>query len=98
MKFGQKRGHTVYTIECYTKEYGLSIKEITEKFNQIIENAWKDINQQCLKPTPVLVDILLPIVNLARIMEVTYKDGDGFTYPQYLKDIFPTLFINQISI
>ncbi|KAK2640239.1 hypothetical protein Ddye_028034 [Dipteronia dyeriana] len=97
-KFGQKRGHVICTVECYMKEYGLSMKEITEKFNLIIENAWKDINQECLKPTTVLVDILLPIINLARLMEVTYKDGDGFTYPAYLKDIISTLFIDPIPI
>ena len=74
------------------------MEEITEKFNLIFENAWKDINQECLKPTPVSMEILLRIVNLARLVEVTYKDGDGFTHPQHFKDMISTLFIDQMPI
>ncbi|KAK3182688.1 hypothetical protein Dsin_029974 [Dipteronia sinensis] len=97
-KFGEKRDHVACTVECYMKDYGLWMEEITEKFNLIFENAWKDINQECLKPTPVSMEILLRIVNLARAVEVTYKDGDGFTHPPHLKDAISTLFIDQMPI
>ncbi|KAK2639900.1 hypothetical protein Ddye_027695 [Dipteronia dyeriana] len=97
-KFGEKREHVVCSVECYMNDYGLSMKEITEKFNLIFENKWKDINQECLKPTPVSMEILLRIVNLARLVQVTYKDGDGFTHPQHLKDMISTLFIDHMPI
>ncbi|TXG67920.1 hypothetical protein EZV62_009195 [Acer yangbiense] len=97
-KFGEKREHVVCSVECYMNDYGLSMEEITEKFNLIFENAWKDINQECLKPTPVSMEILLRIVNLARLVEVTYKDGDGFTHPQHFKAMISTLFIDEIPI
>ncbi|KAL5802260.1 hypothetical protein ACOSQ4_030565 [Xanthoceras sorbifolium] len=99
-KFGEKREHTVCSVECYMKEYNLSMKEITEKFNLIFENAWKDINRECLQAAsmPVSMDILLRVVNLARLIEVTYKDADGYTHPKHLKDIISTLFIDQIPI
>ena len=98
MKVGEKRAHVVCSVECYMKEYDLSMKDITQKFNLIIENAWKDINQECLKATPISMYILPLVVNFARLVEVTYKDGDGYTHPQHLKDTISTLFIDQIPI
>ncbi|TXG67921.1 hypothetical protein EZV62_009196 [Acer yangbiense] len=98
MKVGEKRVHVVCSVECYMKEYGLSMEDITQKFNLIIENAWKDINQKCLKATPISMYILPLVVNFARLVEVTYKDGDGYTHPQHLKDTISTLFIDQIPI
>ncbi|KAK2640241.1 hypothetical protein Ddye_028036, partial [Dipteronia dyeriana] len=83
-KVGEKTEHVVCSVECHMNEYGLSMEETTEKFNLIFENAWKDINQECLKPTPVSMEIFLRIVNLARLVEVTYSgEGDGFRHPQY---------------
>ncbi|TXG65602.1 hypothetical protein EZV62_006877 [Acer yangbiense] len=97
-KVGEKRTHVVCSVECYMKECDLSMKDITQKFNLIIENAWKDINQECLKATPISMYILSLVVNFARLAEVTYKDGDGFTHPQHLKDTINKLFIDQIPI
>ncbi|KAL5737407.1 hypothetical protein ACOSP7_030168 [Xanthoceras sorbifolium] len=74
-----KRAYVVCGVECYIKEYGSSMKETAEKFDIIFENAWKDMNEECMKPTIVLMDILLRVANLGRLMEVTYKDMDGYT-------------------
>ncbi|KAL5803909.1 hypothetical protein ACOSQ3_030709 [Xanthoceras sorbifolium] len=72
-----KRAHVVCGVECYMKEYGSSMKKTAEKFDIIFENAWKDINEECMKPTNVPMEILLRVANLGRLMEVTYKDMDG---------------------
>ncbi|KAL5803908.1 hypothetical protein ACOSQ3_030708 [Xanthoceras sorbifolium] len=93
-----KRVHIACGVECYMKEYGLSMKETAEKFDVIFENAWKDMNEECMKPTTVPMEILLRVANIGRLMEVTYKDMDGYTNPQYLRDDITKLFIDQIPI
>lgn len=61
---------------------------------KMIENAWKDINEGCLKPTEVSVALLTPILNLARMIDVVYKFDDGFTFPgKTLKDYITLLFV-----
>ncbi|KAL5802256.1 hypothetical protein ACOSQ4_030561 [Xanthoceras sorbifolium] len=93
-----KRVHIACGVECYMKEYGLSMKETAEKFDVIFENAWKDMNEECMKPTTIPMEILLRVANIGRLMEVTYKDMDGYTNPQYLRDDITKLFIDQIPI
>lgn len=74
------------------------MEEAIEKLNRIIASSWKDINEECMKPMPVSRDFLLPIVNIARLVEVTYIHGDGYTFPEQFKDAITNLFINKIHI
>ena len=39
-----------------------------------------DINQECLKPTAVPMPLLTRVLNLSRVMDVIYKEGDGYTH------------------
>ena len=43
-------------------------------------NAWKDINKECIRPTEVPVPLLTRVVNLARVMDLLYKDEDAYTH------------------
>ncbi|XP_022717949.1 (+)-delta-cadinene synthase isozyme A-like [Durio zibethinus] len=81
-KFEQERGHVASAIECYVKQHGVSEEKACSELNKQIENAWKDINQELvLRPTPwVPMPILTRILNLARVMDFLYKDGDGYTH------------------
>ncbi|KAK6157925.1 hypothetical protein DH2020_005239 [Rehmannia glutinosa] len=45
----KKKGQSATGIECYMKEYGVSEEEAMEEFGNIAENAWKDINGECVK-------------------------------------------------
>ncbi|XP_022717948.1 (+)-delta-cadinene synthase isozyme A-like [Durio zibethinus] len=81
-KFEQERGHVASAVECYMKQHGVSEENACSELNKQIENAWKDINQELvLRPTPwVTMPILTGILNLARVMDFLYKDGDGYTH------------------
>ncbi|XP_027162920.1 viridiflorene synthase-like [Coffea eugenioides] len=70
-------------IECYMKHYNVSELEAKKKFADIAEDAWKDINEEFLKlSTTIPTEILERFLNLARIVNVFYKQGvDGFTNP-----------------
>ncbi|KAF5461047.1 hypothetical protein F2P56_020873 [Juglans regia] len=79
-EFEQQSGHVVTGIECYMKQHGVSKQEVHEEFQRQIVNAWKDMNEELLKPTQVPMPLLLRILNLARVMDLLYKNEDAYTH------------------
>ncbi|RDX79890.1 putative terpene synthase 2, partial [Mucuna pruriens] len=49
-EFEQKRGHVSSFLECYMSEYGESREDAINECQKRITNAWKDINEECLRP------------------------------------------------
>ena len=73
MQFEQERGNIASSIECYMKQHGVSEQQAYEEFHKQLENAWKDINEECLRPTAVL--------NFSRAADEVYKgQKDAFTH------------------
>jgi (-)-germacrene D synthase len=79
MQFEQERGHVASAVECCMKQYGVSKKEAYDMLNKMVESDWKDINEELLKPSTVPRQVLILMLNLARIIDVVYKDYDGYT-------------------
>ncbi|WRX29077.1 Terpene synthase [Theobroma cacao] len=80
-KFEQERGHVASAIECYMKQHGVSEENACNELTKQIENAWKDINQELVRPPAgVPMPALTRILNLARVMDFLYKEGDGYTH------------------
>ncbi|XLT33516.1 hypothetical protein HN873_064808, partial [Arachis hypogaea] len=63
--FEQEREHVVPLLECYRREYGISKEEAIQKLQKGVIDAWKDINEECLKPTKVPILFLTHVVNMA---------------------------------
>ncbi|KAL3500740.1 hypothetical protein ACH5RR_039833 [Cinchona calisaya] len=81
-KIEKERGSGT-AIECYMKDYNVSEQEAMKKFEEMAEDAWKDMNEEILRPTSMPREILRVLLNLARLCEVVYKHrGDGFTNPR----------------
>ncbi|KAJ4945394.1 hypothetical protein NE237_022048 [Protea cynaroides] len=98
-KSEQERGHVCSSVECYMKEYNVTEEEACDEFNKRIENAWKDLNQGCIKPTAVPMPFLMRIVNLVRMMDVIYKHEDGYTNAlSVLKEYITLLFIDPLCL
>ncbi|KAM3301971.1 hypothetical protein P3S67_016473 [Capsicum chacoense] len=77
------RGQLSTGIECYMRDYSVSTKEAMAKFQEMGESGWKDINEGMLRPTPIPMEFLSRILNLARLVDVTYKHNeDGYTHPE----------------
>ncbi|URE22748.1 hypothetical protein MUK42_16005 [Musa troglodytarum] len=74
-----KREHVVSTVHCCMKEYGTSIDDACKKLQEMVEDAWKDINQECLDPTTFLAPLLQTPLYLTRIIENVYKYTDAYT-------------------
>nr|QWQ79565.1 TPS7 [Juglans sigillata] len=79
-KFEQERGHAASAVECYMKKYGVSEEVAYDELSRQVSDAWKDINEDCLRPTAVPMAILMRVLNLSRAIDVIYKDGDGYTH------------------
>ncbi|KAH1063346.1 hypothetical protein J1N35_028333 [Gossypium stocksii] len=75
-----RRQDDCLAIECYMEEYDVIAQEAYDVFNKHVESAWKDVNEGFLKPTKMPTEVLNRILNLARVMNVLYKEGDGYTY------------------
>ncbi|KAL0001134.1 hypothetical protein SO802_014915 [Lithocarpus litseifolius] len=79
-EFEQKREHFVSSIDCYMKQHGVSKEEVHNEFQKQIQNAWKDINQGCLRPTQVPMLLLTRVLNFSQVMDLLYKDEDAYTH------------------
>ncbi|OMP04543.1 hypothetical protein COLO4_09542 [Corchorus olitorius] len=100
-KFEQERGHVASAIECYVKQHGVSEEKASNEFKKQVENAWKDINEELIiRPTAgVPMPVLTRILNLARVMDFLYKEGDGYTHVgQAAKAGITSLLIDPIPI
>ncbi|XP_039027632.1 (-)-drimenol synthase-like [Hibiscus syriacus] len=76
----EKRGLVACGIKCYMKQYGVSKEEAIQEFRKRLGIAWNELNEEFItRPRTVPVQILKRVVNIARVIDLTYKDEDGFT-------------------
>ncbi|CAA3011497.1 vetispiradiene synthase 2-like [Olea europaea subsp. europaea] len=96
----KERGQIATGIESYMKENQVTKEVAVDKFFEMVTNAWKDINEEYMRPTSSPREILMRILNLERIIDVTYKGNeDGYTQPQkVLKPHIISLFIDLVEV
>nr|AZI95569.1 germacrene A synthase [Cichorium endivia]AZI95581.1 germacrene A synthase [Cichorium intybus] len=92
-EFEGERAEQVESVHTYMKTFGLPENIVVDELKKIIENAWKDINEECLKPTEVSMELLAPILNLARITDMVYRHNDRFTFPEATTVEYVTLLV-----
>ncbi|CAL0323424.1 unnamed protein product [Lupinus luteus] len=98
-EFEQKREHVSSFLECYMRQYGMSREDAINECRKRVINAWKDINKECLRPTKVPKPFMMRILNLARFMDVIYKDQDNFTHADGVMKIYiQALLVDPVSI
>ena len=91
--------HAASAIECYMKEHGVSWPVACEKIREMVASAWKDMNKTCLKPTLFPLSLLKRVVKLARMNEVIYLYGDGYTdSSREIKEMIGSMFVNPIPL
>ncbi|CAL5406280.1 unnamed protein product [Camellia sinensis] len=82
------------------REHGVSEKEACGKIREMVDIAWKDINEELQNRNGLFpLSLLLPALNLSRMMEVIYGHGDGYTNSKgRTKDIIISVLVNPISL
>ncbi|CAH1440154.1 unnamed protein product [Lactuca virosa] len=81
-QFEGERAQQVESVHTYMKTFGVPENVAVHELKKMIENEWKDINEGCLKPTEVSMELLAPILNLARMTDMVYRYNDKFTFPE----------------
>ncbi|KAK7257286.1 hypothetical protein RIF29_31149 [Crotalaria pallida] len=96
-EFEQKRGHVASIVECCMKQQNISRQNAIDELRKVVESAWKYMNEECLNPTQVPKHFLMRTFNLARMMDVLYKDQDNYTNSGgIMKDYIEALLLNNI--
>ena len=94
----RKSGRIVASaVECYIKQYGSTDEEAENELKKRVVDAWKDVNEECLKPT-IPRPLISRVLDLVRTSDEMYRDGDGFTQDVLLKDMIDSLIINPVPL
>ncbi|KVG30542.1 Terpene synthase, metal-binding domain-containing protein [Cynara cardunculus var. scolymus] len=95
----QERNHCASSIQCYMKQHGVSEEETREVFSKQVEDAWKVINQESLRPTDVPMPLLMPPINLARVCDELYSRGDDYNHAgKEMIHCIESLLVNPINL
>ncbi|XP_024625748.2 (-)-germacrene D synthase [Medicago truncatula] len=78
-EFEQKRGHVCSLLDCYMKQFDMSREAAIQECKNCMTIVWKDINEECLRPTKVPMPFMICVLNLSRFMDVIYKNKDNYT-------------------
>jgi hypothetical protein len=80
-------------------QHGATEEEAVDEFRKEITDAWKDVNEECLYPTTIPMPVVTRILNLTRVMDVIYKDEDGYTHAGIvLKDFVASLLVDPVPL
>ncbi|XP_052178427.1 (-)-germacrene D synthase-like isoform X3 [Diospyros lotus] len=97
LAFEQEKGHVASAMECYMEQYKASEEKAVVELEKQVGNAWKDINAEMLQPTAVPMTLLVRVDNLARVIDVVYKNDDGYTHSgTKLKDFVTSTLIEAV--
>ncbi|KAL9146567.1 hypothetical protein ABFS82_13G118800 [Erythranthe guttata] len=74
-----ERGDAPSSIICYMREENVTEEEARSRIKNIITDSWKKINGLFINTTPnSQKQIIKYIVNIARVANFIYQNGDGF--------------------
>ncbi|CAM0879102.1 unnamed protein product [Alopecurus aequalis] len=90
--------HVVSTVQTCMKENGCTLEQANEKLNKLVEEAWMDIREGCMKPTAHPLEVLSRAVNVARTMDFMYKRKDAYTLPRSIKGILDSIYVYSMDI
>ncbi|XP_062081065.1 alpha-humulene synthase-like [Humulus lupulus] len=98
-KVEQERDHVMSTVECYMNQYGVSEQAAVDELNRQVVNAWKETNEEFIRPTAVPSSILVRVLNFSRVIDLLYKDDDGYTrVGKVTKDSVAALLIDSVPL
>lgn len=81
--FEQGRDHVPSAVECYMRQHGTTAEQAQKDLSEQMENSWKDINEEMLRPHVIPQPLLTRILNLCRIVDVIYKGEDTYTFANH---------------
>ncbi|KAL0928453.1 hypothetical protein M5K25_000334 [Dendrobium thyrsiflorum] len=97
--FDWKRNHVASTVQCYMKEHSATLDHACEELLKMVEHAWKSLNHEFLNLSGTFSrDILIKVINLARVIETSPNVQDKYTHSALIKDHISILLVELVSI
>ena len=62
------------------KEFDVTEQHVYNVFNKNVEDAWVEMNEESLNCKDVEMPVIMRVINLARAMDVLYKNKDHYTH------------------
>lgn len=89
-----KRGEVANGVNCYMKQHGVSQEEAVRELKKMIKDHHAiTMEEFFIASSTVPRQILVRVFNLVRVINLFYKEGDGFGHPdENLKAHFTSLF------
>ncbi|KAK1386307.1 Germacrene D synthase [Heracleum sosnowskyi] len=96
----RKRPHIPSAVECFIEQYGVPKETAYGALKKHTINAWKDINQECLRPIAIPMPLIQRIFNLSCVTNLLYDEGyDGYTISSTkTKDKIASILIDPIPV
>ncbi|KAD3641566.1 hypothetical protein E3N88_30790 [Mikania micrantha] len=95
----QERKRVASSVECYMKQYGVSEEHARGLFSKVVEDNWKVINKESLRPTDVPGPLLMSPINFSRVCDFLYARGDNYTQARKdTIDCIKSILVNPISV
>ncbi|WCJ18633.1 Terpene synthase 5 [Euphorbia peplus] len=85
-------------VDCYMMQYDVSEDEALEAIHKILENKWKEMNEDMLRPNMVPRILLKFAINYCRGNLWLYKDTDLFTYGDNMMPTVTSFIINPLPM
>ncbi|CAH2053708.1 unnamed protein product [Thlaspi arvense] len=93
------RGEVANGVHCYMKQHGVSKEAAIEELTKMERENYKIMMEEFMTSKAVPRQILVRLVNIARVIDLYYKNGDGFGQPdQQFKDLLASLFLQPIPL
>ncbi|KDP42341.1 hypothetical protein JCGZ_02814 [Jatropha curcas] len=84
--------------KCYMRQYPLSSFQEAKKHSmEMISDAWKELNKQCLSPNPFSPSFIRAALNCARLASLIYGFNDNHNLPR-LQENIKSLIFERIAI
>jgi eudesmane-5,11-diol synthase len=96
---GKNKKDAASSVECYSRERGVSGEESAAAIAGMAEHAWRTINRSCMEVGGELLPAARLVVNLTKTLEVTYLGGrDAYTFAGDLRDLVVSLFLDGPAV
>lgn len=92
LKDENQEGYDGSYVDCYMKEQGTtSLESARLHVRQMISNAWKELNEECLSPNPFSPSFVNASLNTARMVQVMYNYDKDQRLPELEQSISSVL-------
>lgn len=93
------RGEVANGVNCYMKQHGVTKEAAVDVLRKMERENYKIMMEEFVLTKDVPRQILVRAINSGRMIDLYYKEGDGYGHPdQKLKDIIVSSFLHPIPL